>query len=248
MIRLSKLLNAARRPTQWAALCAGVVASYEHEHFIRQIRWATVVDIGANRGQFALLARYLNPRTRIVSFEPLPEPAETFRKLFKGDSRVSLHQAAVGPNRGEVVLHVSAADDSSSLLPISELQDELFPGTREVRRELVRIGPLSDFLSRGDIAPPALLKVDVQGYELEALRGCLDHLGAFDYILVEGSFIQLYEGQPLVTDIIRFLDETGFVLADAYNMAYANGAAIQGEFAFVKEGRRRPLRRAEANL
>jgi len=65
---------------------------------------------------------------------------------------------------------VSASDDSSSLLPISQVQERLFPGTREVRTETIRVGHLADYVSPEEIVPPALLKLDVQGFELGALR------------------------------------------------------------------------------
>jgi len=73
----------------------------------------------------------------VFAFEPLPNPAARFRKVFKGDSRVTLHQAAIGPAAGEATIHVSAADDSSSLLAISEKQERLFPGTGEIRTETI---------------------------------------------------------------------------------------------------------------
>jgi FkbM family methyltransferase len=79
----------------------------------------TVVDIGANRGQFALAARHCFADARIVSFEPLSGPAALWRAVFAGDARAALVEAAVGPEAGEAEIHVSARDDSSSLLPIA---------------------------------------------------------------------------------------------------------------------------------
>ena len=95
-----------------------VLAGTEHRHVFKT-NLETVVDIGANRGQFALAVRRWAPKARIVSFEPLNDAANTFRNVFKKDSGVILHQAAIGPQAGEATIHVTAADDSSSLLPIS---------------------------------------------------------------------------------------------------------------------------------
>ena len=80
------------------------------------------------------------------------------------------------------------------------------------------------------------MKVDVQGYELEALRGCEDLLHRFEFAIVECSFLELYEGQALAHEIIQYLDAHGLVLRNVYNIAYHNGKAIQGEFAFTRGG------------
>ena len=93
---------------------------------LNSIYFQTVVDVGANRGQFALVARRQFPKARIISFEPLVEPAAVFRRVFKSDPLTSLHQIAIGPEEKKLPMHVSRADDSSSLLSISDLQSSLF--------------------------------------------------------------------------------------------------------------------------
>ncbi|MDP2854672.1 MAG: FkbM family methyltransferase [Smithellaceae bacterium] len=146
-----------------------------------------------------------------------------------------LHQAAIGPETGEATIHVSGADDSSSLLPISQVQERLFPGTGEVRTETIKVGRLAEFVSATEIVGPALLKLDVQGFELEALRGCEDLLSRFSYVYVECSFVELYTGQSLAHEIITWFDERGFKLNGVYNISYdKTGKAIQGDFLFKK--------------
>ncbi len=216
------------------ALRFGIAAAVEHEVVFRQIDCRTVVDVGANRGQFALVARQCFPRAAILSFEPLPGPVEQFRRVFAGDAKVTLQETAIGPNNGTEIMHVSRKDDSSSLLPITALQERMFPGTAEVGRQSVEIGPLSKFVSPKDIAPPALLKLDVQGYELEALKGCEDLLDRFAYVYVECSFVELYRGQAYADQVIIFLQNQGFRLTGVYNLSYDDkGQAIQGDFFFV---------------
>ena len=215
------------------AIARGVVPGVEHTQVLIRLSCRTVIDIGANRGQFALVTRRCFPEAQIVSIEPLAEPAKRFRSVFKNDPAVTLRQTAIGPQSGESVIHVSAADDSSSLLPISPLQERLFPGTHEVRTEKIRIGPLSDYVLPEDIVPPAMLKLDVQGYELEALRGCEELLGRFSHVYVECSFVELYFGQALVDDIISWLRVRGWCLSGIYNMTYdRKGRSIQADFLF----------------
>ena len=110
-------------------------------------------------------------------------------------------------------MHVSRADDSSSLLAITERQTSLFPGTEEVRMLEVRTAGSTRRFSPARSTRPAALKIDVQGAELAVLRGATDLLSEVDAILVECSFLELYGGQALADDVIRFVHERGFMLS-----------------------------------
>jgi FkbM family methyltransferase len=211
-----------------------VAAAIEHERLLRTLRCATVVDIGANRGQFALVSRRCFPGARIISFEPLSAPAQRFRKVFAGDSRVELHAMAIGAEACNAEIHVSAEDDSSSLLPMTELQQSLFSGTAEVRTESIRVEPLSSQIGRDELSRPALLKIDVQGYELSTLRGCASLLESFDYVYAECSFVELYAGQALAHEVIAYLHGKGFPLDGVYNIHYdRSGRAVQADMLFT---------------
>jgi len=99
------------------------------------------------------------------------------------------------------------------------------------------VAPLDNFISAADLVAPALLKIDVQGFELEALQGCASLLGSFQYVYVECSFVELYEGQALAHDVIGYLGEHGFRLSGIYNTHYdKSGLAIQGDFLFERVG------------
>lgn len=232
--RLDKILQVLRSKRLLKALFLNhVLAAAEHRH-IFSTAISTVVDIGANHGQFALAIKRWNASATVIGFEPLADAAERFLKVFSRDSGVILHQTAIGPEAGRQAMHVSAADDSSSLLPFSPLQERLFPGTGEIRTETVSVGPLSEYVKPEQILPPAMLKVDVQGYELEALRGCEDLLGLFSHLYVECSFVELYVGQALADDIIAWLQERGWCLSGIYNMIYdRNGKSVQADFLFT---------------
>ena len=117
------------------------------------------------------------------------------------DGRVEVHVQAIGAEPAILSFHVSGHDDSSSLLPIERQADE-FPGTQATTSREVPVGTLVEHLT-ADIARPALLKIDVQGYELEVLRGADDGLDRIDEILCECSFVELYSGQALALSLIH---------------------------------------------
>lgn len=233
MQRLIKLFNILREPHFLCALLKGTAAGTEHRRLLQSLDCRHVVDIGANCGQFALIARKCFPDARIDSFEPLTEPAGRFDRVFAKEMNVHLHRLAIGEQAGEATIHVSTRDDSSSLLPITAMQERLFPGTAEAGTQAVQVGRLEDLLAESDIIRPALLKLDVQGFELEALRGCEDLLHRFAWVYVECSFVELYEGQALADGVIAWLHERGFALSGVYNMTYdKEGRAVQADFLF----------------
>ena len=211
-----------------------VAAGVEHAAVLRQLDGCrTVVDIGANRGQFALVARHCFPGAAVISFEPLPRPAAVYRTVFAGDERARLVETAIGPEPGEAVIHLSARDDSSSLLPITARQNALFPGTAAAGTATIRVVRLADAVLAEDLVVPALLKLDVQGFELQALAGCEDVLERFAWVYVECSFMELYAGQSFADEVIAWLRERGLRLVGVYHMAYdGEGRAVQADFLF----------------
>lgn len=226
LAQLHKALTLARHPVFRRGLLQGIGATIEHRDQLAALSLRTVVDIGANTGQFALLSRGLFPDAQIFSFEPLSRPAGKYRRLFEGDVHVRLFQAAVAPVSDRREMHVSARDDSSSLLSISDRQVKFAPGTGEAGREEVTLGPLSQFISASDIVGPAVLKLDVQGYELEALKGCESLLSCFDYVFVEVSFTPLYHGQVLAAELIEWLAARDFHARSAGNASYGEDSCI----------------------
>lgn len=214
-------------------LLLGVAATIEHAPAFVDRKLGSIVDIGANRGQFTLFMAGLYPEARILAFEPLAQP---FRKLLEVTadlSNVRAFNTAIGPGRTMLPMNVSKRDDSSSLLPISTMQEEIFPNTGRARVDQVSVAPLGDFIHDIDLEPPSLLKIDVQGFELEVLKGSADYLEHFALIYVEASFVQLYDGQPLASDIVDYLHERGFRLGGIYNLSQMpNGQAVQADFLF----------------
>jgi len=235
--RAAKLLSIASTPWFLAKLIAcRVAAAVGHGDVLSQmVGCRTVVDIGANRGQFALVARHRHPTAYIEAFEPLPAPARVFRKVFAGDPDVRLHEVAIGPRREHVTIHLSGRDDSSSLLPITQAQSTMFAGTAETGVATVEAGPLHEFMDPGRISGPALLKIDVQGFELQTLIGCEPLLDRFSWVYVESSFVELYEGQTYADEVIAWLRERRFRLHGVYNMLYGPaGQAVQADFLFIR--------------
>lgn len=213
-----------------------IFASLEHSLVLKNLKFNTIVDIGANRGQFSLACRYFQPSTVLYSFEPLNRAADIFKKVFSGDVDTTLYRTAICPQAGVLTMHISRRDDSSSVLPIGDNQSLFFPGTEEETTAEVHGAPLSTFLSSSKIVEPSLLKIDVQGFEYEVLLGSEDLLGSFSYIYCELSFIELYRGQKLIDYVCEWLFCRSFQMVGIYNISYDDyGQSIQADCLFKKK-------------
>ena len=234
--KVTKGLKSLPDPMFRRALRFGIAPSHEHRAMLQGLGLLnTIIDVGANVGQFALLALRVQPNAHIYSFEPLPNAADRFDAVIAGDPRVTLHRVALGAQEATLPIHVTSRADSSSLL-IPALQSIIYPGTHQVMTQDVRVLPLDSILSKDDLVGSALLKIDVQGYEQQVLAGCENNLQSFDWIFVELSFVELYSGQALAPAVQIWLAERGFNLAGVYadKSSYIDGRMIQADFLFRK--------------
>ena len=233
--KLKKITSLIPEKIYRNAIFHGVAAAIEHEEVLTKNFYTTIIDIGANKGQFSLAVRKNFPEANIFAFDPLSNAAETFKKVFINDKNTYFYNYAIGPNSGEELIHISKKDDSSSLLSIGKLQTELFPGTEELKTSYIKISPLQDLIKKKNIVKPALLKLDVQGFEYDALIGCESFLDMFDNIYCECSYVELYVGQKLANDVEDLLKSFGFHLDSSYNISYDNkGNKIQADLLFKR--------------
>jgi FkbM family methyltransferase len=224
--RLRKLSRLVREPLFVRGLRYGTAAAIEHRGILQSLKVNTVVDVGAHHGQFSLLARRLWPDARIHAFEPLT--GDHYDRLFARDAKVRLYRCALGEVPGTVEMNVAGRDDSSSLLPISENQVRFAPGTQAVRRQPVKVERLDAVLP--EIEPPALLKIDVQGYETWVIRGA--PLDRFQYVYCEVSFLPLYDGQELAGDVIKLL--SSFRVAAVNQVSFLGDQPAQTDMLFTR--------------
>jgi FkbM family methyltransferase len=235
VFRAIKLARLLREPRFRRALLGGVAASVDLDPVLPAAPLATVIDGGANRGQFSLLIRARHPGATLHAFEPLPAAADRYARLFAGDAKIRLHRRALGAETGTADLHVSGRPDNSSLLPIAAALSDRVPGTAPVGRIAVPVDRLDRCLDATDIVGPALLKLDLQGGELAALTGAGTVLDRFDYILAEVSFIPFYTGQPLAADIAGVLHGRGFApVAIGPVWRDRTGRALQTDLLFAR--------------
>lgn len=216
------------------ALRHGVAAAIEHNAVPMPSDIRTVIDVGSHRGQFAVLALSRFPSAHLLCFEPLEGPRQTLEGVVQVDrNRVEVFPYAAAAREGSTTMHVSKADDSSSLLPIGPRQITAFPGTETHATTSIRAVRIDEAID--SVETPCLMKIDVQGYELEVLRGAEKLLPSVKHLLVECSFTELYLGQALAGEVVAHLHERGYNLIGVYNLERDRaGHCLYADFFFEK--------------
>lgn len=198
----------------------------------------TVLDIGANVGRFAITARKLFPEAQIYAFEPLPDCLEKAKQLMHGDPRFTPVNVALGVEPGDATFYRNAASPSSSLLKVTRTHTTSYPGTGDTAEVRITVDTLDRVASRFDFATPMFVKIDVQGFEEQVLRGGEATFRRASVLLIETSFETLYEGQSLYEQIHALLHEWGFEFKGNFDQAHApdDGRILQADSLFVKRG------------
>lgn len=172
-----------------------------------------VLDVGASVGRYGLGLRKIGYGGRIVSFEPLTSARAELERHTRSDPLWSVVPVALGEADAKTTLHVSGNSGSSSLLDMLDRHSSAAPSSAYVGAETVEVRRLDEMLDEVMAsATRPFLKLDVQGYELAALRGAGDRLVTFRGIQLELSEVPLYEGAALRPEVMEFLETAGFAL------------------------------------
>lgn len=171
---------------------------------------STVIDVGANVGQFAVAAGKLLRPAAIYSFEPLPEAFKRLRGNLSKLRNAVAHQLALGDMTGTVNFTVNSYSHSSSVLPLADAHRVAFPEARETSVVHVAMTTLDAFFGHTSLAEPVLLKLDVQGFEARVLAGGEEFLTRTRWVVAETSFRPMYQGEELFIKLVERMRERGF--------------------------------------
>lgn len=234
--KLRKLSILLRVPIWRKALMKSVPATTEHLHIFSFEPFATVIDVGANRGQFSLLAKGLYPSVKVFAFEPLQAPREIFEAVSAGWNDITIFPFGLGDeNIDEMSINVASKNDSSSFLAFEKISD-MFPSAQFSHQEIASIKRLDDVLKPNGLVAPVLMKIDVQGFEKQVLTGSEKLLPHIDLVYVEAAFVDMYKNQALFDEIYAFLSDKGFYLKRIGHVSGGRGhPGSYGDFLFARQ-------------
>jgi FkbM family methyltransferase len=192
---------------------------------------AGVFDVGAYRGDFATLCLRIWPDCQVTCFEPLPHKVKELTELAR--------QAAIRVVPGLLGAQANQSVGIHEMETASSVLEEHIEQQAAVSFHPMRT--IDQFVQEQS-APPDLLKLDVQGYEMEVLKGAEKTLPQIQVILAELNFLDIHRGVPLVSEVIEWLNGRDWVPYDICGLTRRplDLALWQADFLFVP--RHSPLR------
>lgn len=202
-----------------------------------------VLDIGASRGWFFHCWKDWCPQAEVHAFEPRREAYEEARALYGADPSIRLNCVALGDRVGSRELRVMERSPASSsfLEHIPEAWAEIRFETGEVARRTVPVTTVDEYCRANGIGFVYLMKVDVQGHELEVLEGAKGTLPVVDHILVESAIRPLYRGAPRFSAVFDWLTDRGFHLLAMRAWHRGNGVLVETDMLFRRNERTPPV-------
>lgn len=183
------------------------------------------IDVGSNKGQFALILKRNFPKAKIFSFEPQIENLSIQKKFL---NNTKFYNCCLGNKSSFQIFNITDREDSSSLLVPSIFKNSIY---RVVNKITIKVDKLDNIIKLKHKSKN-LLKLDVQGYELEVLKGSKKCLSKIDFIIIELGEKKSYLKQPSKNKTINFLKKNNFQLKKISNKTKLNNS-WEADYLFV---------------
>jgi FkbM family methyltransferase len=201
--------------SRWFDLERRLSAYLSQQHvaeLLRRYRVNCVLDVGANRGQYGRRLRRIGFQGHIVSFEPVAATFAELQEAAAADPRWTAYPYALGREDATASMNV-VPGTLSSLLPATEFGSARYARLREPSAEEVHVrrldGILDEVLAHVP-APRPYLKLDTQGFDLEAFAGLGDRVGEIVAMQSEVSVVEIYAGMPPMAQALEAYQAAGF--------------------------------------
>ena len=184
-----------------------------------------IFDVGAHRGDFARTCGEVWPHGQTLCFEPLPHMQDDLRNLARQRPSITVYETLLGPEEKPAV-KLFAAETASSVLV-----EQAAPQQNSI---LCAQTTIDAIVARTKLQPD-FIKIDVQGYELEVLKGATATLPRTQVVLAEVNLLDIHKDVPLLADIVGWLGARGFVAFDICGLTRRprDRALWQADFIFV---------------
>jgi len=177
-------------------------------------RIETIVDVGANVGQSAILFASELPNSKIFCLEPV---CSTYLSLVRNTGpldSVRCFQVGLSSTNGDAVMRIDRKSEASAIVEWSEVSPNEHPLT-----EIVTVTTLDSFCKANEIFAIDWLKIDTEGWDLECLKGGIRMLGEGNVglIQVEAGMNPCNKKHVPFQEFAEFLAPFGFCLLGVYD-------------------------------
>jgi FkbM family methyltransferase len=246
MISLSKLMNRCRILTYLVEnpilfkvyIKGGIINNFRNlsQPWFHDLGINTILDIGANTGQFAITISLILPDAKIYAFEPILDCFQELQKRMENLKNCTAINVGLGDMNTESEFEYNSFSPSSSFLKMTNQHKEIYPFTAESKTIILKLTTLDSFVENLLITEPLLVKIDVQGYEKKVLCGGEKTIKKAKLVIIENSFETLYEAQPSFNDIYNILVSWGFTYLGNIGQSHSplTGKILQEDSIFIK--------------
>jgi FkbM family methyltransferase len=237
--KIHTLIDVASQPSFFGKYRSGIIPTTYcrlNQPWLQERNFGTILDIGANVGRFSLTANAVFPYAAIEAFEPLPSCFDAAAKALKPYANARVHNVALGDEDGEIEMFANNFSPSSSILPMADTHKEAFPFTEHGKMVPIKVQRLDDIAPKLNLADSLFVKIDVQGFERQVLAGGRETIRKAGVVLLELSFEELYEGQPLFEELLDTMRALGFTFRGTMaQMGHPkDGRTLDADCFFVK--------------
>ena len=238
--KLRRLLDYIENPILFSAKKNGVRVDFVSE--LVQLRDefgiapGTVIDVGANHGEFIKAAQFVFPKCTVAAFEPIPHLYEKLEELYSS-SICEIYPYALDMERQSRDFFVTGADDLSSLLKPTALLRTRVHNDEQVAIEPVEVEVrrIDEILNLTNHTRPVFMKIDTQGSELGVLHGAEKLFAYIDCIKFEYDFDNLYEGQASLLEIFSIMGKNSFKRFLQIDTHYSEKRIRRCDFLFFRD-------------
>lgn len=188
---------------------------------------AVAIDVGAYVGDWTRSFKGIFPNARVLMIEPQASKGSALSRVKSELSGVDLHLVLLGA-QPQARVGFCESETGSSVLVEAE--------NRRPPSRYMEMTTLDTLTKGGPFAEPNFIKLDVQGYEIEVLRGGERGLESAEVVLMEVNLLRLYEGAPLFHESAEYMGERGFQVYDLCSLIRRpyDGAVWQADVIFVR--------------
>lgn len=199
--------------------------------FLKIDKANVIIDVGANVGNWSAMSEsYLKPK-KLFMIEPLPELIKQLNLRFNDFYRYTIWQGVFDESEGTKIFNITTSCSSSSILkPFSHISKNISADLTLQKTINVTSSTIDSFCINNNISFIDILKLDIQGAELRVLKGAVNVLPKIQYIILEVSFQEIYEGQVLFCEIHNWLSEREYELCRLFDLnSDKNGRLFQAD-------------------